>query len=799
MCKRIHFTALLLPLLLLLTVGAQAQQTFSVTYQNYHPDTLLVQVNVDAVSPQPSFPDATVHLAYDTTNLVYIDHIIDGTLFSPWDFYFTNPEEPESVSVKCETIDTWEVCFGMANYTGTSIQQQFVQGPGIGFFVKMAYKDGFDFNSRNVWMTVDETRVGTTAIVLYNPEAPDLLAPVGGMQVGVQPMFSWSETAGPHGTYTLEYSTDPGFGAGVVTIEDIPTNPPSESWAPGDDLEPGTYYWRVTAYNHLKRPSAVSAIDSFEVQACPDQPETPETSDTPVCVDSQFCLIWDHVEYAASYDVQVNGGTWESIGYVDEYCDTQAAAGDYEYRLRARNGDCDPSDPSDPVTVTVQARLAKPDAPTLVQNPPFCPGDAFTLQWTIDPLATRYEFRENDGSWVNIGFNDQRAITKDDPGVYYFQIRACDDVCGCSEPSDSLEVVVLGPPDPPVVSGPGTACVDQEFCLTWPSDPMVENYQISTDGGATWPSGTSDTFYCDTRPSAETVTYHVRACNSCEGCSDPSSAVEVTVGDAPGIPDVDGPGTACVDEQYCLSWSADPAADSFRISMNGGTTWSVVTTENSYCVTAADIDTITYLVQACGCGTCGDASEPVQVTTFDSAPAPPDSVYCRLIDGLLDVDWTDVPGAEYYLLYRDGMLMDSVTTDTFSGEVPPGSYEFHIAAGNACGTSMREFSCEGSDVHEHSYEVLPNQYSLAQNYPNPFNPETYIDFALPRSSHVTLTVYNMLGQQVRTLVDEQLSAGPKTATWDGTDDRGRPVSSGIYFYRIQATDFQETRKMVLMK
>ncbi|HKK21712.1 MAG TPA: T9SS type A sorting domain-containing protein, partial [candidate division Zixibacteria bacterium] len=94
---------------------------------------------------------------------------------------------------------------------------------------------------------------------------------------------------------------------------------------------------------------------------------------------------------------------------------------------------------------------------------------------------------------------------------------------------------------------------------------------------------------------------------------------------------------------------------------------------------------------------------------------------------------------------------------------------------------------------------LPSSFTLHQNYPNPFNPETRIDFELPSNSRVTLTIYNVLGKQVSILINDNLPAGVHSVVWDGKDDRGTSVASGVYLYRIE-TDFgQSTRKMMLLK
>ena len=102
-----------------------------------------------------------------------------------------------------------------------------------------------------------------------------------------------------------------------------------------------------------------------------------------------------------------------------------------------------------------------------------------------------------------------------------------------------------------------------------------------------------------------------------------------------------------------------------------------------------------------------------------------------------------------------------------------------------------------------AYKEMPDQlplvFSLAQNYPNPFNPRTAIVFTLKKNVNVSLKIYNITGQLIRTLTNEKMDAGQHTKNWDGMDDSGRMVSSGIYFYQIIAGDFKASRKMVMMK
>ncbi len=96
-------------------------------------------------------------------------------------------------------------------------------------------------------------------------------------------------------------------------------------------------------------------------------------------------------------------------------------------------------------------------------------------------------------------------------------------------------------------------------------------------------------------------------------------------------------------------------------------------------------------------------------------------------------------------------------------------------------------------------ETTPTEFALLQNFPNPFNPETTIKYNLAEGSDVHLRIYNIVGQVVRTLVGERQSAGRYQVQWNGTDDRGMPVSSGIYFYQVSAGKFQDVKRLMLLK
>jgi len=94
---------------------------------------------------------------------------------------------------------------------------------------------------------------------------------------------------------------------------------------------------------------------------------------------------------------------------------------------------------------------------------------------------------------------------------------------------------------------------------------------------------------------------------------------------------------------------------------------------------------------------------------------------------------------------------------------------------------------------------VAEQYVLYQNYPNPFNPQTSIDFYVPKATHASIKVYDIMGRELVTLFDNEIKAGNHQVVWQGRDSMGNNVASGIYFYRLQAGDFSQIHKMLLVR
>ncbi|HXV14381.1 MAG TPA: FlgD immunoglobulin-like domain containing protein, partial [Candidatus Krumholzibacteria bacterium] len=169
-----------------------------------------------------------------------------------------------------------------------------------------------------------------------------------------------------------------------------------------------------------------------------------------------------------------------------------------------------------------------------------------------------------------------------------------------------------------------------------------------------------------------------------------------------------------------------------------------------------------------------------------------DALYTGGVDVCLSYDENSIPGPEedLALLHYDGSMWVDVTTsrDPWSNEI--------------CGrvTSLSPFVIGAITATAVDDTPLPESFALHANVPNPFNPITTIAYDIPDGgANVNITIYDVAGRRVRTLVDEHRPAGVFSVQWNGDDDRGQRVASGVYFYRMRAGAFVDTKKMVLLK
>ena len=180
-----------------------------------------------------------------------------------------------------------------------------------------------------------------------------------------------------------------------------------------------------------------------------------------------------------------------------------------------------------------------------------------------------------------------------------------------------------------------------------------------------------------------------------------------------------------------------------------------------------------------------------------------------IIDAWGNQSYVDFPANQTtYGLVRDGNWgQASIPVEDIRGEwidLRMLSYEFVILEvnGASCEFGLDDIYWDGGEttsIIEDEFGENPTKFNLQNSFPNPFNPVTTLRYDLPEDALVNITIYDMVGRVVKTLMNDQQTAGYKSTQWNATNDAGSPVSAGIYLYMIQAGDFRQTKKMVLLK
>jgi len=220
----------------------------------------------------------------------------------------------------------------------------------------------------------------------------------------------------------------------------------------------------------------------------------------------------------------------------------------------------------------------------------------------------------------------------------------------------------------------------------------------------------------------------------------------------------------------------------FPITYNSSWTSHRLIYQNTGYTYSYTYDTTHYTVDAWGTATYGTNSVPcLRVTSHERILLKSYDNLNNLLDTALQtIDQVSLIGAGNQALVSGTHSL----SDSFDGFF---SY------------ATTEFLNSPTDVQQINDGNLPTTFNLSQNYPNPFNPTTEINLSLPSRSHVNLTIYDILGRQVDVLIDKSLAAGSYAVSWDGKDQSGMPVASGVYLYKLTAGDYSSAKKMVLLK
>ena len=202
-------------------------------------------------------------------------------------------------------------------------------------------------------------------------------------------------------------------------------------------------------------------------------------------------------------------------------------------------------------------------------------------------------------------------------------------------------------------------------------------------------------------------------------------------------------------------------------------------------------------------------SEPVTGYSIDNLhPTAPQGLMAVQNGASVILQWLSAVDEDfnYHNVYRNDLdsvdpAMVFTTSDSFyvDLEVAAGSWEYWITSVDSAGNESDASEPVSVVLSNEQEAAIPTVYALEQNYPNPFNPSTQIRYNLPEESYVNINIYDLMGRNIKSLVNIQQDPGYRIIQWNATDDLGQPVSAGMYIYTIQAGEFRQTRKMVLLK
>ena len=191
------------------------------------------------------------------------------------------------------------------------------------------------------------------------------------------------------------------------------------------------------------------------------------------------------------------------------------------------------------------------------------------------------------------------------------------------------------------------------------------------------------------------------------------------------------------------------------------------------------------------------------------APGVPGGLMATGMDDGIHLSW-DISPEEDFQYFRLEKSFDSEFTEYETFDMIDTSYldpdyilnqanYYRLAAVDHAGNISDYSDVVNAAVLAIDVDLIPDVYALHQNYPNPFNPVTTLRYDLPEDAMVTIMIYDIMGRRIKTLVNIDQTAGYRSIHWNATNDLGQSVSAGMYIYTIQAGDFRQTRKMVLLK
>ncbi len=706
---------------------------------------------------------------------------------------------------------------------------------------------GFDFQSNYFWRVKatnsggesDYSSVFSFTVKAEDASVPGLLSPANNATgVELSPTFVWNSAQGAV-TYQFQLSGQLDFAS---TIEDQMLADTTAGVSGDLDFETN-YYWRVRGIGAVDT-SDWSPVFTFTTTF--DKPQAPmlvSPTDAEQEVDVVNTFVWNSVENADSYTIELStDNLFSALFYDNTITDTvQSVSGlefqqTYYWRVKAANA-AGESDYSSVFSFTVKAEDAS--VPGLLSPANNATGVELspTFVWNSAQGAVNYQFQLSGQLDFDSTIEDQ-TLADTTAGVssdldfetnYYWRVRGI----GAADTSDWSPVFAFittaDLPDTPILISPENNATDQETDITfiWEEISEATSYTIQISEEELFSSLFYDSTLTDTTILLENFafngTYYWRVkANNSSGEGNFSSHFTFTIKNetntAPEI--VNALGSITLNEDFGTQFVIN--LDSVFTDDNSDLIFDIVSSSDNIAGSISNDSLFVSSVQdSSGANQVVvkatdeeglSVNDTLGVTILPVNDLPvfsnmPDTLsFTTKVNGIINflnkAEDLETPFNELsfsakvspedlsVVLDTDNSLL-TVSSDGFTGE---GILTFTVIDAEEDSTSINIIlNVTMGTSNENEYET-PVEYSLSQNYPNPFNPSSTIKYGIPEAAVVKLEVYNLLGQKVKTLVDERQSAGFHTVSFDATD-----LSSGMYIYRIEAGSFVQIKKMTLIK
>jgi photosystem II stability/assembly factor-like uncharacterized protein len=616
----------------------------------------------------------------------------------------------------------------------------------------------------------------TTASLPPPPAAPVLASPASGS--ASQPTaltLSWNASSGAT-SYHLQVSTSSSFSP--LTVDQTALT--GTSYSVSGLANSTTYYWRASAANSGGA-SAYSSAWTFTTAPPAVQPPAAPTLSAPAYGSTgqptALSLSWYASSGATSYHLQVSTSSSFSPLTVDQNGLTATSysvsglsnSTVYYWQVSASNSGGTSAYSGVWNFTTTAAAVQPPAAPGLAApaNGSTNEPTSFALSWNASSGATSFRLQLSTSSTYSTLAVDQSGLTSTSSTVsglansttYYWRVNASNSG-GTSAWSGSWNcTTIAAAPPAPILAAPGNGSSNQPTSLTfsWNASSGASSYHLQASKNSAFSTldvdqnGLTGTSSAVSGLSMNTTYYWRVSASNAGGTSAYSSMANfATLAGAP-------------------SFSVTPASYDFGgVAIGASATTTVVVTNGgtaTLTISSIQSNSSVYTVGSSSASIAPGASQSIPITFKPTA--------------------------------KNTTVNASIS---FSHNAPNSPGVVNVTGKNGGGKYVI-ISSPSSIAGP-----LPGESSIAQNYPNPFNPTTTITYALTEPSIVRLSVYNVLGQEVATLVDGAVGAGNQSVLWNSSNRTGAALPSGIYFYRVRATSLatgkeftSETRRMILMK